>query len=346
MIEKKHSIVLVDDDKLVRDSISAQVKQWYNVDAFSSGAELLESLDKLNPSLFLIDWIMPEMDGLTLCLELRKEHRLDPVPVAFFTGVDPEIENIKLASRVGAQSFIAKNSTPAFVLIQIHTLIDHYERFSNYLRDRKMMLSVLEHDIANLLTGVTTGVNILAMSPAFHNQELECQSRSILKAARELRELFLDLGEVLTFYSLERKALGKSEQLTDILADLRGYLANIAREITLRFPESLELVCVRRRLGRALYYQVRFIDNHLPLDQPVTLEAKKIKTGIIFTISVPGCFQAEWEKALSGGKEMSREKARDDLLFVEYVRNVIFLHQSELTVTEGNEITELRFVIS
>jgi CheY-like chemotaxis protein len=346
MTAKKHSIVLVDDDELVRDAISAQVKQWYDVDAFSSGAELLESLDNLNPSLFLIDWIMPGMDGLTLCLELRKEHRLDPVPVAFFTGVDPKIENIQLASRVGAQSFISKNSTPAFVLIQIHTLIDHYQRISDYLRDRKMMLSVLEHDIANLLTGVTTGVDILAMSPAFKNQELERQSIPILKAARELRELFLDLGEVLTFYSPERQEPGKPVQLQDILTDLRGYLANVTREIILRFPESLELVCVRRCLGRALFYQVRFIDNHLPLDQTVTLEAKKIKTGIIFTISVPGCFQAKWEKAFFGREEMAQNNARDDRLFVEYVRNVISLHQSELTVTEGNGKTELRFVIS
>lgn len=63
----------------------------------SSGAEALEKVVSFNPDLFLLDVMMPDMDGPATLLELRKIPSLTTTPVIFMTGqIEPEeIEFLK-----------------------------------------------------------------------------------------------------------------------------------------------------------------------------------------------------------------------------------------------------------
>ena len=63
----------------------------------SSGAEALEKVVSFNPDLFLLDLMMPDMDGPATLLELRKIPSLTNTPVIFMTGqIEPEeIEFLK-----------------------------------------------------------------------------------------------------------------------------------------------------------------------------------------------------------------------------------------------------------
>ncbi|HOO77181.1 MAG TPA: response regulator [bacterium] len=341
MDNERHSIVFVDDEEDIRSVYSRRLGEWYDVLAFESGAELLEAVDYLAPSLFLIDWLMPSMSGLELCRELRKLRRLDPVPIAFFTGIEPTIENMRTATEAGAQSFISKSTAPAFFIIQVRTLVDSYNRLSRYLRDREIILSVLKHDIANFLTGVTTGVAVLALEPSLRDQ-----TRVVLRAARELQDLFLDLGESLNFHPRGQRSEAKMEPLEAVLGDLRGYLAQMPRNVEVAGETSSPIFCHRRSWGRALYYQIRFIDNHLPADRPLRLEIHRLAAGVSFAVEAPGCFEREWERAFSG-EPTDREDdfSRHDLLFVEYVRNIVRRHHAHFSILEQRETTQLLTIL-
>ncbi len=344
MDPEKHLIILVDDEEDIRSSYRQRLEQRYAVCTFDSGRSLLKTLDQLDPSLFIIDWLMPGMDGLTLCRKLRDQRRFDPVPIAFFTGVDPSMENMQAAFHAGAQSFISKQATTDFIFIQIDTLVNYHLLLERFFSNQKLILSVLEHDMANLLTSVTAGVEILAMHSAFRNRELEHQTGTILKAAGNLRTLFLDLTEVLVFYSRELRAPEKTERLEGIMEDLRGYLETVPREVKLFSPGSMELPCDRNSLGRALYYQVRFIDHHLPAGLPITIGAVENNEGIIFTVGARGRFKTVWEKEIALRDGPGAADSHRDLLFIEYVRHAARLHRADFSVIEGNERTALRLI--
>ena len=67
------NILLVDDNKAVRSMICRQLQHWgYSPEEAASGKEALEILVQLadsdrRPNIVLVDWNMPELDGIALC---------------------------------------------------------------------------------------------------------------------------------------------------------------------------------------------------------------------------------------------------------------------------------------
>ena len=343
--KKRHPIVLVDDEKSILEMFETRFGKWHDVHCFRSAAEVLRSLDQIRPSVILIDWVMPEMDGITLCGEIRKLRRFDLVPIAIYTGMNPSVENMQKAFQAGAQSFISKGHSEHFVLAHINSLINSFERMSQYLWHRKIMLSVLKHDMSSLLTGVTTGVSVLSMHPAFESSDLRRDADTILEAGEKLRQLFGDLSEVLVTDSGDEKRALRSEKFTDIAADLREYLKNFVREIVFNTPKSLEFICNRRSLGRCLYYMVRFVDRHVPPEVPITVEADRDESGAVFMVSAPGRFKEFFESAVSDVEYSQSFESRHDVMFVQYIQNVLSLHKTRFSVIEQGKRTGIRFLL-
>jgi len=339
----KRRLVLVDDDPAIRSLFRVKLGGIYDIRVFGSGSELRSALGSLDPDLILIDWLMPETDGLSLCREIRRIRRLDPVPIAFLTGVDPSPANIEQAYRAGAQSFISKTSSFEFIVIQIGTLADYHELLSRHFRNRVLMLSALRHDLGNLLTGVTAGVETLALHPAFRDRLLRRQAGDVLAAARALRTLFLDLREALADGGGESGPGRKAERLSDVFGDLAGYLEGWPRKTTFAFPESGAVGCLRRPLARALYYLARFFDNHLSEGLAVLVRAEPEGGGFRFSVRGRGHFREAWERAERGETADGAAVSTHDLFFAAYVGNALRRHGSAAVLREDGEETEASF---
>ncbi|KXK24099.1 MAG: response regulator receiver modulated metal dependent phosphohydrolase [Chloroflexi bacterium OLB15] len=80
-------LYVVDDDPDVLDAIGRVLKsEGYLIDLLPSGALLLDSLERRVPDLVILDIMMPEMDGITVCRRLREDPRYISLPVVFFNG--------------------------------------------------------------------------------------------------------------------------------------------------------------------------------------------------------------------------------------------------------------------
>ena len=78
-------ILAVDDDNEVLETVGRVLRhEAYEVSLATSAAQALVLLEKRMPDLLILDIIMPEMDGITLCRQLRRDLALhpaaDPVP--------------------------------------------------------------------------------------------------------------------------------------------------------------------------------------------------------------------------------------------------------------------------
>jgi two-component system, OmpR family, response regulator MprA len=73
-------ILLAEDERAVRDSLARALElEGYSVKAVANGALALDEIDTLRPDLLIVDLMMPEVDGLTVCRRLRERHVRTPI---------------------------------------------------------------------------------------------------------------------------------------------------------------------------------------------------------------------------------------------------------------------------
>ncbi|MEZ0323815.1 MAG: response regulator [Hydrogenothermaceae bacterium] len=105
-------ILTVDDMATMRKIIKSLLAQlgYTDVEEAENGKDALYKLKQNKYDLVLLDWNMPEMDGITLLQEIRKDPELKNIPVIMVTA-EAKKENVLLAIQSGANNYIVKPFT-------------------------------------------------------------------------------------------------------------------------------------------------------------------------------------------------------------------------------------------
>ncbi len=98
-------ILVVDDEKAVTDLLAYNLrKAHYEVSTAADGAEALRQALEFQPDLILLDLMIPEVDGLDVCRELRKTSR---VPIIMITARGEEVDRV-VGLELGADDYVTK----------------------------------------------------------------------------------------------------------------------------------------------------------------------------------------------------------------------------------------------
>ena len=109
-------ILVVDDDEMVRIALGELLRpEGYDVEVTGSPKEALSKVDKKSYDLLMLDIIMPELDGLELCKEIRRRETCKEVPIVFLTAKSREKDRTK-GLEVGANRFLSKPISPEKLL--------------------------------------------------------------------------------------------------------------------------------------------------------------------------------------------------------------------------------------
>ncbi|MCL2528255.1 MAG: response regulator transcription factor [Defluviitaleaceae bacterium] len=100
-----HSILVVDDEKLIVKGIKFSLEQdGMMVDAAYDGEEALELVRANNYDLVILDVMLPKIDGTSVCQQIRE---FSPVPVVMVTAKDADMDKI-MGLEFGADDYITK----------------------------------------------------------------------------------------------------------------------------------------------------------------------------------------------------------------------------------------------
>ena len=122
--QKKETILIVDDSQFHQDLLENTLKDEYNVLLASTALEATEFLSKgTMPDLILLDIEMPEVDGLSLCLQLKKENHTKEIPIIFISGRSREDDEIK-GLQYGAVDYIKKPYQISIVKMRVSTHLE------------------------------------------------------------------------------------------------------------------------------------------------------------------------------------------------------------------------------
>ena len=110
-------ILIVEDDPAVRDILKiALERERMTVEAVGDGERALESFRSADsPDLVILDIMLPDTDGITLCQELR---RSSDVPIVMLTAREGE-RNVVVGLEVGADDYVTKPVGPAEVVSRV-----------------------------------------------------------------------------------------------------------------------------------------------------------------------------------------------------------------------------------
>ncbi|MCX6714051.1 MAG: response regulator [Candidatus Vogelbacteria bacterium] len=117
--QNKKIVLIVDDDKFLLDMYAIKfVEKGFQVETANSGPEVLRKIeDGLAPDIFLVDIVMPTMDGFELMQDLAEKFKNK---VLIFLSNLGQKEDIERGLSIGADGYIVKASTtPSEVLAKV-----------------------------------------------------------------------------------------------------------------------------------------------------------------------------------------------------------------------------------
>lgn len=123
-----YTILLVDDERDILEFLSYNLKkEGFLIHTASNGKDALEIATKVKPALILLDVMMPDMDGIETCEEIRKNPELDNTIIAFLTARSEDYSQIA-GFDAGGDDYITKPIKPKVLISRIKALlkrIDH-----------------------------------------------------------------------------------------------------------------------------------------------------------------------------------------------------------------------------
>ena len=121
-----HKILIVDDEPDVLEFIGYNLqKAGYEVTTTLNGRDAIEKAKEIKPHLVLLDVMMPQMDGVETCEEMRKNKELQSTIIAFLTARGEDYSQIA-GFEAGGDDYITKPIKPKVLISRIKALLKRY----------------------------------------------------------------------------------------------------------------------------------------------------------------------------------------------------------------------------
>ena len=157
-----HRIFIVEDEPDLRDTLSFNFEnEGFEVSSFPDGEKCLTSVKKNKPDLIILDLMLPGINGLDVCREIRSEEENNDVSIIMLTAKGEEIDRI-VGFELGADDYVTKPFSVRELILRVKVLLK--KRSDNQSAEKileygpvKMNLdahSVLVDDIDVVLTAL------------------------------------------------------------------------------------------------------------------------------------------------------------------------------------------------
>lgn len=118
-----HRILVVDDEPDILELVQYNLeKEGFSVFTANNGKEAIKIAEQVTPDLILLDVMMPEMDGMETCIEMRKNPVLEGTLIAFLTARGEDYSQIA-GFDAGADDYITKPIKPRVLLSRMNALL-------------------------------------------------------------------------------------------------------------------------------------------------------------------------------------------------------------------------------
>ncbi|RZK58450.1 MAG: response regulator [Pedobacter sp.] len=214
--EQKYTLLIIEDNEELRSFIKESFENQYKIIEAKNGVEgLALALDQL-PDLIVSDVMMPEMDGLELCRQVKTDERINHIPVVLLTARAAYIHQINGLEK-GADAYITKPFSVQVLALNIKNIISTKEagrqKFAREIllnpqpiiavtpddKFLKKLMSIIEANLDNTDFDVTSLAKEIGMSKTVLYKKV--QSLTNLSVADLIKSIRLKRASVLLMHN-------------------------------------------------------------------------------------------------------------------------------------------------
>jgi two-component system alkaline phosphatase synthesis response regulator PhoP len=116
-------ILVIEDEKDIQELLKYNLdKEGYQVHCVGSGEAGLQEARKMFPDLLILDLMLPEMNGLEVCRQLKSDSKTQPIPIIMLTAKGEE-SDIILGLEVGADDYVTKPFSVKVFLSRVRAVL-------------------------------------------------------------------------------------------------------------------------------------------------------------------------------------------------------------------------------
>ncbi len=116
-------ILVVDDDPYILMSLEfLMIKSGYSVSVARNGTEALDIINKDKPNLILLDIMMPDVDGYSICKKIKASAKLKDIIVVFVSAKSKDVD-IQKGYDLGASLYISKPFSTRDLMKDVNRLL-------------------------------------------------------------------------------------------------------------------------------------------------------------------------------------------------------------------------------
>ena len=277
---KVPTILIIDDEPDNFDVIYLLLsKKGYDFHYIDDATEVITSLDIIQPDLILLDVMMPDVNGIELCKQIREIPQWQAVPITMVTALTRK-EDLAQCLNAGADDFISKPLNGLELRARVHSMLrikHQHDSLQTLLQFREDMVHMLVHDLRNRLTDVLLGVEFLEMDvePSVQ-QKLE----KIYESAQGVQLLVDDLLKIALLESgnlrLNRRDVDIRELVQSVMDNFSAIATQKKQLLVSQFPNSplnkisIDETLIYRVLDNLLSNAIKFAPENSEI--VVTLE--------------------------------------------------------------------------
>ena len=121
------NILVVDDETAIADLVEVYLKnEGYTVYKFNTGLAAMECVEHTNLDLAILDVMLPDIDGFTLCQRIREKHLF---PILMLTAKVEDMDKI-MGLTLGADDYMTKPFNPLELVARVKTQLRRYTRYN------------------------------------------------------------------------------------------------------------------------------------------------------------------------------------------------------------------------
>lgn len=285
---KQASILVVDDDlnnfKVIEILL---LRDGYALDYAANGSEALNYLVDNQPDLILLDVMMPEVNGIEVCRQVKQSPCWKHIPIIMVTALN-EKEDLSRCIEAGADDFVGKPVNGIELRARVRSMLRikrQYDALQSTLQLQEDMSNMIVHDLRNPLTTILLASSILQAGELQPKQRRKAEQITI--AGQQLQAL---IDSLLLMAKLESGNLVLDRIETDVckiaalvISDFEAIAAQKNIELISQLSEPTGTVWVdvpvfRRVLDNLLSNAIKFSPSSsqvtLRIDYPPQLQVR------------------------------------------------------------------------
>lgn len=178
------TILIVDDEKEIADLVEVYLtNEGFAVRKFYNAADAFRCTQQETLSLAILDVMLPDMDGFTLCRKIREKHLF---PIIMLTAKVEDIDKIT-GLTLGADDYITKPFNPLELVTRVKTQLRRYTRYNTAETSAAEELSIRGLSISKSSHKCTLNGKEIALTPLeFNILRYLCEHQGTVVSSEDL----------------------------------------------------------------------------------------------------------------------------------------------------------------